>query len=187
MLDNMNIEQQRKENRESLTNLGGVEFFMHKLGVSIETGVRKDQLHTLRERFGDNTFPESPMDTYLALLLGALADVTLLILMAAAFVSLIIGFVEDPVAGWIEGAAILIAVALVANITAFNDYSKQLQFRALESTSQEDERCSVFRDGVIERINPREICVGDIMVLQVSFEYIFRMFLFLFSFVLFID
>ena len=68
---------------------------------------------------------------------------------------------------WIEGAAIFIAVFLVANISAGNDYSKELQFRALEATSAEDERVSVFRQGTIERINPMDCVVGDILVLQV--------------------
>ena len=32
--------------------------------------------------------------------------------------------------------------------------------------SQNDERCSVFRDGEIQRINPIEIVVGDLVILQ---------------------
>jgi len=57
-------------------------------------------------------------------------------------------------------------VFLVATISAGNDYSKELQFKALEASSAEDERASVLREGVIERINPRDIVVGDIMVMQ---------------------
>jgi hypothetical protein len=65
------------------------------------------------------------------------------------------------------GTAILIAVFLVAIVTAGNNYTKELQFRALEKSSQRDERCSVVRDGVIERINPIDLVVGDIIILQV--------------------
>jgi hypothetical protein len=56
----------------------------------------------------------------------------------------------------------------VSNISAGNDYSKQLQFRALEHSSQKDERTSVLREGTVERINPIDCVVGDILVLQVS-------------------
>ena len=85
-----------------------------------------------------------------------------------AAVSLVIGFLAHPDNGWIEGTAIFIAVFLVSNISAGNDYTKQLQFKALEQSSAKDERTSVLREGVIERINPKDLVVGDILVLQVS-------------------
>jgi magnesium-transporting ATPase (P-type) len=65
------------------------------------------------------------------------------------------------------GTAILVAVLLVALVTSGNNYTKELQFRALEKSSQRDERCSVLRNGVIDRINPIDIVVGDILILQV--------------------
>jgi len=37
---------------------------------------------------------------------------------------------------------------------------------ALEASSAKDERCSALREGVIEVINPRDLVVGDILVLQ---------------------
>ena len=46
------------------------------------------------------------------------------------------------------------------------DYTKELQFRALEKSSQGDERCSVIRDSHIERINPKDLVVGDVILLQ---------------------
>jgi magnesium-transporting ATPase (P-type) len=100
--------------------------------------------------------------------IDALSDPTLIVLLCAASVSLIIGVIEEPDHGWIEGGAIFIAVFLVANISAGNDYTKELQFRALENSSQEDERTSVVRNGVIDRINPIDLVVGDIVVLQVQ-------------------
>ena len=121
----------------------------------------------MRETYGDNAFPESPLDSYIMLLLEALSDGTLLILIGAATVSLVIGVITEPHHGWIEGSAIFIAIFLVSNISAGNDYSKQLQFRALEASSQADERTSVLREGTVERINPKDIVVGDILVLQV--------------------
>lgn len=50
--------------------------------------------------------------------------------------------------GWIDGVAILMAVLIVALVTAGNDYSKELQFRALEKTSEEGNRAMALRDGV---------------------------------------
>lgn len=167
MLDNMNVPQARAENKEFFDKIGGVSSLMNMIGINAETGLTHEQVESQRAKFGSNQFPESPMDTFLELLMAAFMDTTLLILLAAAAVSLIIGAIEDPGGGWIEGCAIFIAVFLVANISAGNDYTKQLQFRALEASSAADERTSVLRSGAVERINPSDIVVGDIIVLQV--------------------
>jgi Ca2+-transporting ATPase len=169
ILDSLNVEQAKDENRQHLDELGGIDRLAELIGVNVNTGLTESQVLALRQRFGDNSFPESPMDSYLSLLFAALTDTTLLILIAAATVSLIIGVITEPDHGWIEGAAIFIAIFLVSNISAGNDYTKQLQFKALEASSAKDERCSVFREGAIQRINPHELVVGDIVVLQVNF------------------
>ena len=169
LLNSLNVAQAVSENKENLDAIGGQQELCKMLGLNITNGLNKQQVTIMREKFGRNEFPESPMDSYLTLLIGALSDSTLLILMAAATVSVIIGALEDPGHGWVEGVAIFIAIALVANISAGNDYSKQLQFMALEASSAEDERCSALREGVIEVINPRDLVVGDILVLQVKY------------------
>lgn len=38
-------------------------------------------------------------------------------------------------AGWIEGAAILVSVIIVVLVTAFNDYTKEKQFRGISPVS----------------------------------------------------
>ena len=168
LLDSLNVEQGRDENRAKLDSIGGVDHLCSLIGVNVHTGLTHAQVIAQRERFGDNTFPESPMASYLELLLASLSDTTLIILTAAAAVSLVIGFISHPEDGWIEGTAIFIAVFLVSNISAGNDYTKQLQFKALEASSAKDERTSVLREGTIDRINPKDLVVGDILVLQVS-------------------
>jgi P-type Ca2+ transporter type 2C len=163
----LNVSQARVENRKYLDSIGGVELLAQNLGVSLTHGASNSNLNRLRSKYGTNTFPESPMKGFFELFFEAFQDTTLMILIAAAIVSLIIGMVEHGVSeGWIEGGAILIAVFLVASVTAFNDYTKELQFRALEHSSQGDERCSVIRDGEIERINPKDLVVGDLILLQ---------------------
>jgi magnesium-transporting ATPase (P-type) len=169
-LDNINAAQSRKENKENLEKFGGVYALVKSIGVNLETGLTASQVLSNRLKFGDNSMPKSPSKNYFILLFYALCDTTLLILIAAASVSFAIGFYEDPNTGWIEGAAIFIAVFLVSNITAFNDYSKELQFRALEASSQQDERVSVFRNSLVELIAPSELVVGDIVVLQVMLQ-----------------
>lgn len=166
ILDSMNGEQQRAENRQALDDLGGIDKLIELAGVNVETGLTKEQVEAHRAKFGPNVFPEAAQDSYLSLLVDALSSSTELILISAATVSTIVNTLTDPAQGWVDGTAIFVAVFLVANIGAANDYAKQRQFRKLEESSQESDRCSVMRDGVIERIHPRDVVVGDILVLQ---------------------
>jgi len=166
LLNSLNIPQGKVENKTKLDEFGGVDELARKLNLNLKTGLTLDQVNQMQVKFGRNIFPESPMEGFLSLLLGAFSDPTLLVLLAAAAVSFGIGLAEDRETGWIEGAAIFIAVFLVANISAGNDYTKELQFRALQDASARDELCSVLREGVVSRINPRELVVGDVLVLQ---------------------
>jgi magnesium-transporting ATPase (P-type) len=167
-LESLNVEQSRQSNKENLEALGGIDAFVRKLGVDVSQGLSPQQVVEMRRKFGDNVFPESPMNTFFELFLESFEDVIIIILMCASAVSLGIGVWEDPRTGWIEGTAILIAVLLVALVTAGNNYSKELQFRSLEKSSQQDERCSVLRNRTIERLNPIELVVGDVLILQVG-------------------
>ena len=92
--------------------------------------------------------PPKPPKTFLELVWEALQDVTLIILEVAAIISLALAFYQPPddenapggghdegesEAGWIEGAAILVSVIIVVLVTAFNDYTKEKQFRGKTS------------------------------------------------------
>ena len=167
LLNSLNVEQCRAQNRGKLDEIGGIHALARRIGVELEKGLSDAQVQKQRELFGTNAMPESPKTGFFALLLNALSETILLILIAAAAVSLAIGLYEDPEHGYVEGAAIFIAVFLVSNIQAFNDYSKELKFRELEASSANDQRASVLRNGVVELVNPADLVVGDIICLQV--------------------
>lgn len=64
--------------------------------------------------------------------------------------------------GWIEGLAILISVIVVVVVTAFNDYTKERQFRGLQNRIEGEHKFSVIRKGEVEQISVGDIVVGDI-------------------------
>ena len=68
-------------------------------------------------------------------------------MIVAAVVSLAVGLYEDLSKGWIEGAAILISVNVVAVVTATNDYNKEAQFKKLNS-QKDDINVTVVRGAV---------------------------------------
>jgi magnesium-transporting ATPase (P-type) len=169
LLSKINESQSVENNKTNLDSpdVGGIEGLAKNLGVNFTKGLTTAQVEEHHKFYGDNSMPASKSKSYLELLLAALGDTTLLVLLAAAAVSFGLGYWQDPVLGWVEGAAIFIAVFLVSNIAAFNDYSKELQFRALEASSNQDERTSVLRNGIIDLINPSDLVVGDILIMQV--------------------
>nr|XP_025041313.1 plasma membrane calcium-transporting ATPase 2 isoform X9 [Pelodiscus sinensis] len=132
--------------------------------------------------FGKNFIPPKKPKTFLQLVWEALQDVTLIILEIAAIISLGLSFYQPPgggnegcaaasggaedegeaEAGWIEGAAILLSVICVVLVTAFNDWSKEKQFRGLQSRIEQEQKFTVVRGAQVIQIPVAEIVVGDI-------------------------
>ena len=96
--------------------------------------------------------PEPEENTWWDMFVESFEDTTVLILMAAAVVSLVVGLYEDLQKGWIEGTTILMAVVIVAVVTACNNYNKEAQFRNLNAVKDQI-TISVIRNGVITQVS----------------------------------
>ena len=68
----------------------------------------------------------------------------------------------EEAAGWIDGLAILVAVVVVVVVTAFNDWSKEKQFRGLQSRIESEHKFATIRNGITEQIPVGDLVVGDI-------------------------
>jgi P-type Ca2+ transporter type 2C len=117
-------------------------------------------------RYGANKFPEPPFAGFWALFFESFQDPVLLILVAAAVVSLAVGLAEHPESGWIDGVSIVIAILLVAFVGAGNNYNKELQFRALRSDADDMVKIRVLRCGDNAFVGTKEIVVGDVVHLE---------------------
>ena len=67
---------------------------------------------------------------------------------------------------WIEGLAIIVAVAVVVLVTAFNDWSKERQFRGLKQIVDQQHTFTVVREGYASQISVADIVVGDICIVK---------------------
>ncbi|KAH7938396.1 hypothetical protein HPB49_023171 [Dermacentor silvarum] len=159
---------------------GGIQDLCRKLYTSPTDGLSGSaaDLEHRRATFGANSIPPKSPKTFLQLVWEALQDMTLIILQVAAFVSLVLAFIEpddsdvghggkpkepgESDAGWIEGVAILVSVVIVVLVTAFNDYTKERQFRGLQNRIEQEHKFAVIRGGEVNQIGVTEIVVGDI-------------------------
>ncbi|KAK2874544.1 hypothetical protein Q8A67_021697 [Cirrhinus molitorella] len=163
---------------------GGVEGLCQRLKTSPTEGLAgvATDLDKRKEVFGQNLIPPKKPKTFLQLVWEALQDVTLIILEIAALISLGLSFYQPPgegsescgtanagaedegeaEAGWIEGAAILLSVVCVVLVTAFNDWSKEKQFRGLQSRIEQEQKFQVVRGSQVIQLPVADIVVGDI-------------------------
>ncbi|KAM7007012.1 plasma membrane calcium-transporting ATPase 2 isoform 11-T26 [Tautogolabrus adspersus] len=164
---------------------GGIEGLCKRLKTSPTEGLTGalPDLDKRKEIYGKNLIPPKKPKTFLQLVWEALQDVTLIILELAALISLGLSFYHPPGesggescgaaaagvedegeadAGWIEGAAILLSVVCVVLVTAFNDWSKEKQFRGLQSRIEQEQKFQVVRGSQVIQLPVAEIVVGDI-------------------------
>eukprot|EP01126_Amoeba_proteus_P060226 TRINITY_DN7940_c0_g6_i1.p1 TRINITY_DN7940_c0_g6~~TRINITY_DN7940_c0_g6_i1.p1 ORF type:complete len:812 (+),score=177.55 TRINITY_DN7940_c0_g6_i1:68-2503(+) len=168
--DDMYVLMTAKDSKMIRTRFGGLNKLAKDLRTDLKDGIcnEPDLSHRVAA-FGENRNPEPPHATWLELFWDAIQDVALIILIVAALVALVAGLLEqflvgDEDQGWIEGVAILFTVLIVAVVTATNDYTKDLQFRALKQ-SQTDRKVRVIRDGEEKLISIFNVVVGDVVKL----------------------
>lgn len=88
------MEHRGREGIERMQTFGGVEGIMEKLYTSEDKGLSgsKADIDHRRETFGSNVIPPKPPKTFFQLVCEAVQDITLIILIIAALVSLLLSF-----------------------------------------------------------------------------------------------
>lgn len=88
------MEHRGREGIDRMRDFGGVEGVMEKLYTSADRGLsgNKADVDHRRETFGSNVIPPKPPKTFLQLVFEAVQDITLIILIVSAVVSLALSF-----------------------------------------------------------------------------------------------
>ncbi|KAK7345023.1 hypothetical protein VNO77_15379 [Canavalia gladiata] len=146
--------------------IGEAEGIRRKLSVSVDEGVTQESIDSRQEIFGVNRYPEKPSKSFLMFVWEALHDLTLIILMVCAVVSIAIGL---PTEGWpkgvYDGVGIILSIFLVVIVTAISDYQQSLQFRDLDKEKKKI-FVQVTRDGKRQKVSIYDLVVGDIVHLS---------------------
>jgi Ca2+-transporting ATPase len=124
--------------------------------------------------FSDNRLPVKKGKSLLQLMWITYNDKVLILLSAAAVVSLIVGMYQtfgtyhepgEPKIEWVEGVAIIVAILVVVVVGSLNDYQKERQFVKLNK-KKEDRQINVVRSGRTQEVSVYDILVGDVVHLE---------------------
>ncbi|WOL06483.1 calcium-transporting ATPase 5, plasma membrane-type [Canna indica] len=160
----------REHDFTALKQYGGVKGLSHLLKTNTERGILGDETEILHRRsiFGENTYPQKKGRNFLVFLWEACQDLTLIILMVAAVISLVLGIKTEGLnEGWYDGGSIAFAVVLVVFVTAISDYKQSLQFQHLNEEKR-NIHLEVIRGGRRIEISIFDIVIGDIVPLKIG-------------------
>ncbi|XP_027349217.1 putative calcium-transporting ATPase 11, plasma membrane-type isoform X2 [Abrus precatorius] len=151
---------------KNLNDIGGVEGIARKLSVSVDGGVSEESIHSRQQIYGVNRYTEKPARTFFMFVWDALQDLTLIILLVCAVVSVGVGIATEGLPqGMYDGVGILLSIFLVVIVTAVSDYKQSLQFRDLDKEKKKI-FVQVTRDGKRQKILIFDIVVGDVVHLS---------------------
>ncbi|XP_042501331.1 putative calcium-transporting ATPase 11, plasma membrane-type [Macadamia integrifolia] len=147
---------------------GGVDSIARKIRVFLDSGVNSSDIPLRQKIYGFNRYTEKPPRSFWMFLWDALQDLTLIILMVCAVVSVGVGIATE---GWpngmYDGLGIILSIFLVVMVTAISDYKQSLQFRDLDKEKKKI-FVQVTRDGFRQKVSIYDLVVGDIVHLSIG-------------------
>ncbi|KAJ1405873.1 P-type ATPase [Sesbania bispinosa] len=164
------VSMSKNQNPSVLQQYGGVKGLSDLLKSNMDKGISGDDVDVSKRKnaFGTNTYPRKKGKSFWRFLWESWQDLTLIILIIAAVVSLVLGIkTEGLEEGWYDGGSIAFAVLLVIVVTAVSDYRQSLQFQNLNAEKQ-NIQLEVIRGGRTVKISIFEIVVGDLVPLKIG-------------------
>ncbi|KAL0456121.1 UNVERIFIED_CONTAM: putative calcium-transporting ATPase 11, plasma membrane-type [Sesamum latifolium] len=158
----------RSHDLKRLESHGGADGIARKLSASVENGLSLSEISTRQQIFGRNQFVDKPPRPLWMFAWDAMQDLTLIILMVCAVISVGVGIATK---GWpkgmYDGVGIILCIFLVVMVTAISDYKQSLQFRDLDK-----EKRNIFvhvtRNRNRQKVAICDLVVGDIVNLSMG-------------------
>ncbi|XWS13734.1 hypothetical protein CRYUN_Cryun36dG0063500 [Craigia yunnanensis] len=164
------IELVKEKKIERLQKYDGIDGVASVLGTDTEVGISgsTEDIASRHEAFGSNTYKKPPTKSFLHFVIEAFKDLTIMILLGCAALSLGFGIKEHgPKEGWYDGGSIFVAVFLVIAVSAISNYRQNRQFDKLSKVSN-NIQIDVVRGGRRQQVSIFEIVVGDIVCLKIG-------------------
>ena len=149
---------------------GQLDGIADKLATSLTDGINTAEysLNQRQDIYGVNKFTESEARSLWEFVWEALQDTTLIILIACALISSVVGIATE---GWPKGAydgiGIFTSIFLVVSVTATSNYQQSLQFRDLDKEKRKI-FVQVTRNSLRQRMLIDDLLPGDVVHLAVG-------------------
>ncbi|KFK39573.1 hypothetical protein AALP_AA3G261900 [Arabis alpina] len=161
----------KNKNQEKLDSLGGPNGLVSSLKTNTRLGINEEannEIERRRSTFGSNTYTRPPSKSLIHFVIEAFKDLTILILLGCATLSLGFGIKEHGLKeGWYDGGSIFVAVFLVVAVSAVSNFRQNRQFDKLSKVSS-NIKIDVVRNGRRQEISIFDIVVGDIICLNIG-------------------
>ncbi|KAF2957419.1 ATPase [Thermotoga sp. Ku-13t] len=134
-----------------------VEEVCRELGVDPQKGLSSKEAKKRLEKYGPNELAERKRRTILQMFLSQFTDFLIIILLAAAAISIVVGEAVDAI-------LIMIIVVLNATLSTIQEAKAEKSLQLLKKMAAPSAR--VLRDGIIQTVPSREIVPGDVVILE---------------------
>lgn len=126
-------------------------------------GLNDSEVRASREKYGTNAIPDSEPTTFLEAFKETFGDPMIKILLVIA--AIMIGMFFAGYAEIYEPAGTIVAVLIVAFVSAKTSVASDTKYRELKDSSKKD-TCKVYRNGLVNVIEVDDVVVGDKVLLQ---------------------
>ena len=134
-----------------------IEQTAQELGTDLMKGLTSAEASARLQKYGPNELKEKPRPGFLSLLLDQFKNFLIIILIAAAVLSILLD-------EWIDAIAILAIVVLNSVIGVVQESKAEASLAALKKMAAPNAR--VIRDGQQQTIPARDLVVGDLVMVE---------------------
>ena len=126
-------------------------------------GLTDEEVRVAREKHGSNAIPDSEPTTFLEAFKETFGDPMIRILLVIA--AIMIGMFFLGYAEIYEPVGTIVAVLIVAFVSAKTSVASDTKYRELKDSTKKD-TCKVYRNGMVTVIDVDDVVVGDKVLLQ---------------------
>ena len=127
------------------------------------SGLTDEEVRLSREKHGDNTIPDSEPTTFWEAFKETFGDPMIKILLVIA--AIMIGMFFVGYAEIYEPIGTIVAVIIVAFVSAKTSVASDSKYRELKDSTKKD-TCKVYRNGIVTLIEVDDVVVGDKVLMQ---------------------
>ncbi|XP_061353498.1 putative calcium-transporting ATPase 11, plasma membrane-type isoform X2 [Gastrolobium bilobum] len=158
----------RSHDTKCLEHHEGIEGLAKAVCVSLQSGINSCDVPLRQNIYGVNRHAEKPSRSFWMFVWDAMQDLTLIILIVCAVVSIGVGIsTEGLPKGMYDGVGIILCIILVVFVTSISDYKQSLQFKDLDK-EKKNVSIQVTREGTRQKVSIYDLVVGDVIHLSIG-------------------